>query len=96
VDCGERRSRSQEESRPQSNRFVTGVNWADREFWYASSEGDGSELRPVESVDRRVLEILEMPLEANVSGLESDGGDRFFCGGQKSGTVREPLKIGEL
>lgn len=23
-----------------------------------------------------------------VSGLESDGGDRFFCGGGSSGTVR--------
>jgi hypothetical protein len=29
-----------------------------------------------------------MPPGAGVSGLESDGGDRFFCGGGNSGTVR--------
>jgi hypothetical protein len=29
-----------------------------------------------------------MPLGLSVSGLESDGGDRFFCGGESSGTVR--------
>ena len=31
---------------------------------------------------------LEMPPGVNVSGLESDGGDRFFCGGGGSGKVR--------
>jgi hypothetical protein len=35
-----------------------------------------------------VLESLEMPKGAGVSGLESDGGDRFFCGGAKTGKVR--------
>jgi hypothetical protein len=35
-----------------------------------------------------VLEELSMPSGAVVSGLESDGGDRFFCGGAKSGKVR--------
>jgi hypothetical protein len=29
-----------------------------------------------------------MPHSVLISGLESDGGDRFFCGGQKSGKVR--------
>jgi hypothetical protein len=29
-----------------------------------------------------------MPPGVNVSGLESDGGDQFFCGGGKSGKVR--------
>ena len=33
-----------------------------------------------------------MPPGANVSGLESDGGDRFFCGGEKSGKVRTVLR----
>ena len=31
---------------------------------------------------------LEMPPGVGVSGLESDGGDRFFCGGGSSGKVR--------
>ena len=35
-----------------------------------------------------VLEQLEMPPGVGVSGLESDGGDRFFCGGGSSGKVR--------
>ena len=29
-----------------------------------------------------------MPPGVNVSGLESDGGDRLFCGGGSSGKVR--------
>jgi hypothetical protein len=35
-----------------------------------------------------VLERLEMPPGVAVSGLESDGGDRLFCGGGSSGKVR--------
>ena len=31
---------------------------------------------------------LDMPPGIDVSGLESDGGDRFFCGGGSSGKVR--------
>jgi len=29
-----------------------------------------------------------MPPGVSVSGLESDGGDQFFCGGGRSGMVR--------
>lgn len=72
----------------ESNRFVTGVTWADGELWHATSEGDESELRHVDPITGEVLEVLEMPPEAKVSGLESDGGDRFFCGGQKTAKVR--------
>ena len=35
-----------------------------------------------------VLERLEMPPGANVSGLESDGAGLFYCGGGCSGKVR--------
>jgi len=35
-----------------------------------------------------VLDRLEMPTGAGVSGLESDGADLFYCGGGPSGTVR--------
>jgi glutamine cyclotransferase len=72
----------------ESNRFVTGVTWVDGELWHATSEGDESELRRIEPRTGEVLESLDMPRGANVSGLESDGGDQFFCGGQKSGKVR--------
>jgi glutamine cyclotransferase len=72
----------------QSNRFVTGVTWVDGELWHATSEGDESDLRQIDPRTGEVLENLEMPHGVYVSGLESDGGDQFFCGGGKSGKVR--------
>jgi glutamine cyclotransferase len=72
----------------ESNRFVTGVTWVDGELWHGTWEGDESELRRVDPRTGEVLERLEMPTGVNISGLESDGGDRFFCGGGKSGKVR--------
>jgi streptogramin lyase len=72
----------------ESNRFVTGVTWADGELWHGTLENDESELRRVDPRTGDVLESLEMPAGASVSGLESDGGDRFFCGGARSGLVR--------
>jgi len=35
-----------------------------------------------------VLQSVEMPPGMLVSGLESDGADRFFCGGGGSGKIR--------
>ncbi len=72
----------------ESNRFVTGVTWIDGELWHGIWEGDESELRRVDPRTGEVLERLEMPPGVAVSGLESDGGDRFFCGGGRSGKVR--------
>jgi glutamine cyclotransferase len=72
----------------ESNRFVTGVTWVDGELWHATSEGEESELRRVDPRTGKVLETIEMPHGVYVSGLESDGSDRFFCGGGKSGKVR--------
>jgi glutamine cyclotransferase len=72
----------------ESNRFVTGVTWLDGELWHATWEGDQSELRRVDPQTGDVLERVEMPPGAFVSGLESDGGDLFYCGGGNSGRVR--------
>lgn len=72
----------------ESNRFVTGVTWVDGELWHATWEGDASDLRRVDPDSGAVLETLEMPAGVGVSGLESDGADRFYCGGGKSGRVR--------
>jgi glutamine cyclotransferase len=72
----------------ESNRFVTGVTWIDGELWHGTWEGDESELRRVDPRTGNVLEALAMPPGVNVSGLESDGGDQFFCGGGGSGKVR--------
>ena len=72
----------------ESNRFVTGVTWVDGELWHATWEDDVSDLRRIDPHTGEVLEQLDMPSGVNVSGLESDGGDGFFCGGGKSGKVR--------
>jgi glutamine cyclotransferase len=71
-----------------SNRFVTGVTWVDGDLWHATWEGDESELRRIDPQTGEVLESLEMPKGVGVSGLESDGGDKFYCGGGKSGRIR--------
>ena len=72
----------------ESNRFVTGVTWIDGDLWHATWEGEESELRRIDPETGTVLEQLQMPPGANISGLESDGGDRFFCGGGKTGKIR--------
>jgi glutamine cyclotransferase len=71
-----------------SNRFVTGVTWVDGELWHGTWEGEESALVRVDPQTGDVLERLDMPPGVGVSGLESDGGDRFFCGGGQSGKVR--------
>ena len=80
----------------ESNRFVTGVTWVDGELWHGTWEGDESELRHIDPADGVVLERLEMPPGTGISGLESDGGDLFYCGGGGSGkvrAVRRPQKL---
>jgi len=72
----------------ESNRFVTGVTWVDGELWHATWEGDESELRRVDARTGAVLESLQMPQGAHVSGLESDGSEQFFCGDPDGGKVR--------
>jgi len=78
----------------ESKRFVTGVTWIDGELWHGTWEGDESDLRRVDPRTGEVLERLDMPPGAAVSGLESDGGDRFFCGGGRSGKVRAVRRPG--
>jgi glutamine cyclotransferase len=72
----------------ESNRFVTGVTWMDGELWHATWEGEESDLRRIHPGTGEVLESIEMPPGVNVSGLDSDGADRFFCGGGKTSKVR--------
>ena len=72
----------------ESNRFVTGVTWVDGELWHATWEGDESDIRHLEPGTGRVLECIDMPAGIGISGLESDGGERLFCGGGNSGKVR--------
>jgi glutamine cyclotransferase len=72
----------------ESSRFVTGVTWVDGELWHATAEGDESDLRRIDPQTGDVLEKLEMPHGVYISGLESNGGDQFFCGGGKTGKLR--------
>jgi glutamine cyclotransferase len=72
----------------ESDKFVTGVSWVEGELWHATWENDESELRRVEPETGEVLERLEMPKGALVSGLESNGGDLFYCGSARDAKVR--------
>ena len=69
------------------DRLVTGVTWVDGELWHGTWEGDESDVRHIDPATGEVLESLQMPAGMGVSGLESDGSDRFFCGGGRSGKV---------
>ncbi|CCE10402.1 conserved hypothetical protein [Bradyrhizobium sp. STM 3843] len=69
-------------------RFVTGVTWVDGELWHGSWEDEAGALRRIDPQSGEVLEQLDMPEGITVSGLESDGGDQFYCGGGSSGKVR--------
>ena len=78
-----------------SNRFVTGVTWVDGELWHGTWEDEKSEVCRIDPATGEVLEQLAMPPGVGVSGLESDGGERFFCGGGTSGkvrTVKRPMR----
>ncbi|MBK0391502.1 hypothetical protein [Ramlibacter algicola] len=72
----------------ESNRFVTGVTWVDGEFWHGTWEAEESELRRIDPQNGDVLQRVQMPAGTNVSGLESDGGNLFYCGGGGTGKVR--------
>jgi len=72
----------------ESDRFVTGVTWVDGELWHGTWQDDQSDIRRIDPATGEVLVSLDMPPETGVSGLESDGDDRFFCGGGNSATVR--------
>ncbi|BAO92318.1 DUF5074 domain-containing protein [Caballeronia cordobensis] len=76
----------------ESNRFVTGVTWVEGELWHATWEGDESELRRIDPQSGEVIERLDMPEGVGVSGLESDGHERFFCGGGRTGKVHAVRK----
>jgi len=71
-----------------SDRYVTGVTWVDGQLWHGTWENDASELRRVDARTGDVLQSVEMPAGMGVSGLESDGAGRFFCGGGDSGKLR--------
>ena len=72
----------------ESDRFVTGVTWVDGELWHGTWQDEASDVRRIDPETGEVLECLEMPAGTGVSGLGSDQGDRFFCGGGSSGKVR--------
>ena len=76
----------------ESDRFVTGVSWTHGELWHGTFEDDRSELRRIDPVTGEVLARAQLPDGVAVSGLESDGGDLFYCGGGTSHTVRAVKK----
>lgn len=71
-----------------SDRFVTGVSWVNGELWHGTWEDNISEIRRIDAGTGDVLGRLELPPGTIVSGMESNGDDRFFCGGGNSGKIR--------
>lgn len=72
----------------ESDRFVTGVSWANNELWHGTLEEERSDLRRVDPQTGKVLERLDLPPGIAVSGMETDGHGTFYCGGTSSGKVR--------
>lgn len=72
----------------KSNRFVTGVTFVDGDLWHGTWEGDKNDIRRIDPVSGEVLERIELPDAAGLTGVEADGGDRFFCGSGETGKVR--------
>jgi glutamine cyclotransferase len=70
------------------NRFVTGVTWVEGELWHGYWTGQSGGIARINPASGKTLATMEMPDGIEVSGLESDGGDRFVCGGGESGVVR--------
>ncbi|AZO15211.1 glutamine cyclotransferase [Mesorhizobium sp. M2A.F.Ca.ET.043.05.1.1] len=77
----------------ESKRVVTGVTWVDGELWHATWEGEEGDLVRVDPDTGDVLQELAMP--SGVSGLESDGGGCFFCGGGSSGKIKAAKRPGQ-
>lgn len=77
-----------------SDRFVTGVAWVEGELWHGTWEGEASDVRRIDPASGAVLDRLEMPPGTGVSGLESDGADRLFCGCGDSGRIRVVRRTG--
>jgi glutamine cyclotransferase len=82
----------------ESDRFVTGVTFAEGELWHGTGDdGQPTELRQIDTESGRVRMRLAMPAGSTVSGVESNGTDLLFCGGGRSGrlrAVRRPKRTG--
>jgi glutamine cyclotransferase len=80
----------------ESDRFVTGVTWVDGELWHGTWQDEASDVRRIDPSTGEVLERLDMPAGTAVSGLESDSGGRFYCGGGSSGKLRAISRPGRV
>ncbi|WP_149540367.1 Vgb family protein [Siccirubricoccus phaeus] len=72
----------------ETQRVVTGVTWVEGELWHGSWEGEESALLRIDPGTGEALEHLDLPPGTDISGLEADGGGRFFCGGGTGGKLR--------
>ncbi len=78
----------------ECQRFVTGVSWVEGDLWHGTREDEQSALCRIDPGSGQVLEQLDMPPGMVVSGLESNGGRTFYCGGAASGRLRAVRRPG--
>lgn len=67
--------------------YVTGVSWVDGELWHGVAQDETRFIRRLDPQSGRAIEELQLPEGARMTGLESDGGDHFFCGGGDTGKI---------
>jgi hypothetical protein len=67
---------------------AAGVTWVDGELWCGTWDGDDGERRQLDPCTGEVMQTLDMPRGAVVSGRESDGAERFFCGNARGARMR--------
>jgi hypothetical protein len=71
-----------------SDRFVTGATWVQGELWHCTLQDGASEPREIDPQSGTVRRRIALPQGTQVSGLESNGSDMFYCGGASSGKLR--------
>lgn len=61
-------------------RMVTGVTWSEHQIWHGSWDGERGAVHRIDPATGREQETRRLPKGVHVSGIESDGQGRLFCG----------------
>jgi streptogramin lyase len=70
-----------------SDRFVTGVTWADGQLWHGTWDSEGADIRRVDA-ETGELEQMTLPKGVGCTGVEADDRGRIWFGDSKTGKLR--------